>query len=62
MKTKGGREWVVDRGQRLEASYAKTQRVGDEGRDETGTLSAEPWVRGYRMRNYLSSNKLKDVD
>jgi hypothetical protein len=36
MKTKGGREWVVDRGQRLEASYAKTHRVGDEGRDETG--------------------------
>src|SRR3984893_13277277 len=37
----------------------KTHWVGGEGRDETGTLSAEPWVRDYRIRYYLSSEKLK---
>src|ERR1700730_6892061 len=40
----------------------KTPSVGEEGRDETGTLSAEPWARDYRIRYYLSSEKLKAVD
>ena len=30
--------------------------VGEEGRDETGTLSVEPWVRDYRMRAANSHN------
>ena len=37
-------------------------RVAEERRDETGTLSAEPWGRDYRIRYYLSSEKLKVVD
>jgi hypothetical protein len=40
----------------------KTHRVGEKGRDATGTLSAEPWVRDYRIRYYLSSGKLNAVD
>jgi len=42
--------------------YKKTHGVAEEGRDETGTLSAEPWVRDYRIRYYLSSEKLRTVD
>jgi len=34
-------------------------RVGKERRDETGTLSVEPWIGGYRIRYYLSSEKLR---
>jgi hypothetical protein len=52
MKTK------VDKNRRV----AKTQRVAEEGRDETGTQSAEPWIKDYRIRYYLSSEKLKTVD
>jgi hypothetical protein len=37
-------------------------RVGEVRRDETGTRSAEPWIRDYRIRYYLSSEKLKVVD
>ena len=52
MKTKGGQNRRV----------ADTHGVAVERRDETGTLSAEPWVRDYRIRYYLSSEKLKTVD
>src|SRR5260370_14534156 len=31
-------------------------------KDETGTRSAEPWVSYYRIRYYLSSEKLKPVN
>ena len=37
-------------------------RVGEVRRDETGTLSAEPLPRDYRIRYYLSSEKLRVVD
>jgi hypothetical protein len=40
----------------------KTPWVGEEGRDETGTLSTEPSVMDYRIRYYLSSEKLRAVD
>jgi hypothetical protein len=40
----------------------KTPEVGEEGRDETGTLSVEPWGKDYRIRYYLSSEKLRTVD
>jgi hypothetical protein len=58
----------------LGGSYGALPRVGDErrimcvagtpgmaekGGDEPGTLSAEPWGRDYRIRYYLSSEKLK---
>ena len=52
MKTKGGQNRRV----------ADTHGVAVEGRDETGTLSAEPWIGYYRIRYYLSSEKLKAVD
>jgi hypothetical protein len=52
MKTKG------DKNRRV----AETHWVSEEGRDETGTLSAEPWARDYRIRYYLSSEKLSVVD
>jgi len=31
-------------------------------KEEAGTLSAEPWARDYRIRYYLSSEKLKTVN
>jgi hypothetical protein len=31
----------------------------EKRKDRTGTLSAEPCVRGYRIRYYLSNEKLK---
>jgi hypothetical protein len=37
----------------------KAPWVGEEGRDEAGTLSAEPWPIYYRIRYYLSSGKLR---
>jgi hypothetical protein len=37
-------------------------RVAEERRDETGTLSAEPWVENYRMLHYLSNDKLTVVN
>jgi len=37
-------------------------RVAEERRDETGTLSAEPWLAYCRIRYCLSSEKLKAVD
>ena len=40
----------------------KTHRVAVEGGDETGTLSAEPRARDYRIRYCLSSEKLNGVD
>ena len=42
MKVKGGGNWVIDRGQRVEATCADTHRVAGERRDETRTLLAEP--------------------
>ncbi len=54
-----GGYWIVRKG---EAGGAGTHRVALEGRDETGTLSAEPWVRDCRIRYYLSSEKLKAVN
>jgi hypothetical protein len=36
-------------------------RAAEEGRGETGTLSAEPCVVDYRIRYYLSSEKLRAV-
>ena len=44
------------------AGYGNTHGVAEEERDETGTLSAEPWSRDYRIRYYLSSEKLRAVD
>ena len=52
MKTKGGQNRRV----------ADTHGVAVERRDETGTLSAEPWVGHYRIRYYLSSEKLRLVN
>jgi hypothetical protein len=49
------RELKIDR-------WRDAVRVGEERRDETGTLSAEPCVRDYRIRYYLSSEKLRAVD
>jgi hypothetical protein len=40
----------------------KTPWVGEKGRVETGTQSAEPYPEDYRIRYYLSSGKLKTVD
>jgi hypothetical protein len=40
----------------------KTPWVGEEGRHRTGTLSAEPRFRDYRIRYYLTSDKLRAVD
>ena len=37
-------------------------RVAKGSREETGTQSAEPWVRDYRICYYLSSEKLKTVN
>jgi hypothetical protein len=37
-------------------------RVAEGRRDETGTLSAKPWVGDYRIRYYLSSEKLKAAE
>jgi hypothetical protein len=36
---------------------AETHGVAEEGRDETGTRSAEPWLGDYRIRYCLSSEK-----
>jgi len=37
-------------------------RVEGGRRNETGTLSAEPWIGYYRIRYCLSSEKLKAMD
>jgi hypothetical protein len=42
--------------------FRNTVRVAEERRDETGTLSAEPWIGDYRIRYCLSSEKLRAVD
>ena len=52
-KTKSGGKWVVDGTQRVGRAGADTQGVEGKRRDETGTLSAEPWVKEYRIRYYL---------
>src|ERR1700739_1407607 len=40
---------------------ADTHVVAEKRRGGTGTLSAEPWIGGYRIRYCLSSEKLKAV-
>ena len=50
---------VTGRENRRDASTHWTQ---EEGGYETGTLSAEPCTKDYRIRYYLSSEKLKAVD
>ena len=44
------------------ACDAKTHWVAEERREVTGTLSAEPWSRDYRIRYCLSSEKLRAVN
>jgi hypothetical protein len=66
MKTKGeekwlaGSEWWVAREENT--ALSDTHRIAGKKRDETGTRSAEPWCRGYRIRYYLSSEKIKSVN
>src|SRR5258708_23342522 len=42
---------------RKDRNVAKTHRVAGKRRGETGTLSAEPWFREYRIGYYSSSEK-----
>jgi hypothetical protein len=63
MKTNGEQKWVVRSewwvaGQG-ESADADTHGAAVGGRDETGTPSAEPYLRDYRIRYYLSSEKLR---
>jgi hypothetical protein len=43
-------------------SAAKAHLQEADRREGAGTLSAEPWIREYRIGYYLSSEKLKTVD
>ena len=55
----GGESWVA---REENAALSDTHRTAGKRKDETGTLSAEPWCEYYRIRYYLSSEKLKAVD
>ena len=66
MKTGDGGKWVVSGGswvvRRRESAGADTHLVAGQRREAAGALSVEPWVRDYRMRYYLSSEKLNVLD
>ena len=48
--------------QLVDVNSPKTDWVAGKRREETGTRLAEPWARDYRIRYYLSSEKLRPVD
>jgi hypothetical protein len=48
------RELKIDR-------FRGAVQVAEERRGGTGALSAEPWIGDYRIRYYLSSEKLRAV-
>jgi hypothetical protein len=61
VKVAGGL-WVVSSVEGSGASCAETDGIEGERREGTGTRSAEPWGKYYRIGYYLSSEKLKTVD
>jgi len=52
--------WVAEDGKGVR--LLKTHMLEEERMDETGTLSEEPCLKEYRIRTYLSSDKLRVVD